>query len=65
LFISHESTGQWHKDTVHYNPLKHGLAKNVSDWPWSSFHRLVKSGYYDSGWGVDINHMMNGIEGGE
>ena len=28
-----------HLDTIHYNPVKHGLAQRVADWPWSSFHR--------------------------
>ena len=54
-----------HMDYIHYNPVKHGLVKNVSDWPWSSFHRLVRSGYYVSGWGSDIDNMMNGVDGGE
>lgn len=35
-----------HIDYVHFNPVKHGLVKRVSDWPWSSFHRYVRSGIY-------------------
>ena len=35
----------------HYNSVKHGLVKRVSEWPWSSFHRYVKMGYYPSDWG--------------
>ncbi len=31
-----------HIDYIHINPLKHGLVKQVSDWPWSTFHQYVK-----------------------
>jgi putative transposase len=40
-----------HIDYIHYNPVKHGLAQQVSDWQWSSFHRYVQIGYYDKEWG--------------
>jgi putative transposase len=40
-------------DYVHWNPKKHGLATNVIDWPWSSFHRFVALGEYESTWGRD------------
>jgi putative transposase len=30
-------------DYIHVNPLKHGLVEHVTDWPWSSFHRLYDS----------------------
>ncbi len=40
-----------HLDYIHYNPVKHGLVKNVVDWPWSSFHRYVKLEQYDVNWG--------------
>jgi putative transposase len=33
-----------HVDYVHINPVKHGLAPRVGDWPYSSFHRMVKLG---------------------
>ena len=29
-----------HLDYVHYNPVKHGLVTQVSEWPFSTFHRL-------------------------
>ena len=38
-------------DYIHWNPRKHGLVERVSDWPWSSFHRFVRLGHYDRGWG--------------
>ncbi len=35
-----------HMDYVHLNPLKHGLVCSLSDWPYSTFHRLVAAGVY-------------------
>lgn len=40
-----------HINYIHINPLKHGLVKRVSDWPWSSFHRYVRQGIYPVDWG--------------
>jgi putative transposase len=40
-----------HLDYVHYNPVKHGYAARPRDWPWSSFHRYVRQGWYDPRWG--------------
>jgi len=39
-----------HLDYVHANPLKHELVARVGDWPWSSFHRYVRWGEYESDW---------------
>ena len=39
-----------HLDYIHVNPLKHGLVRNVIDWPWSSFHRYVRLGEYQADW---------------
>ncbi len=39
-----------HVDYVHYNPVKHGLVRRVSDWPHSTFHRYVKEGVYSVEW---------------
>jgi putative transposase len=38
-------------DYIHWNPRKHGLVRRVRDWKWSSFHRFVRLGQYDIGWG--------------
>ena len=43
-----------HMDYIHWNPVKHGLVSKVADWPYSSFHRLVRSGWYAENWGEDI-----------
>ena len=37
-------------DDVHINPLKHGLAKRMADWPYSTFHRLVAQDVYPQDW---------------
>ncbi len=41
-----------HFDYIHYNPVKHGLVSDPAEWPWSSFQRFVKSGYYPQDWCV-------------
>ncbi len=33
---------QRHIDYIHYNPVKHGVVKQIADWPWSSFHRYIR-----------------------
>ena len=48
-----------HMDYVHYNPVKHGFVARVSDWPYSSFHRLVESGIYTADWGEETTEKMN------
>jgi len=39
-----------HLDYIHINPLKHGLVKCVVDWPYSTFHKLVKQNIYEPNW---------------
>ncbi len=39
-----------HMNYVHINPVKHGLVKAVKDWPYSTFHHLVKQGVYPPDW---------------
>jgi len=45
-----------HVDYIHYNPVRHGLVKKVSEWPWSSFHRYVRMGFYDMDWGDNYSY---------
>ena len=40
-----------HFDYIHFNPVKHGYVNRVQDWPYSSFHRMVRLGIYPSDWG--------------
>jgi putative transposase len=46
-----------HIDYVHINPVKHGLVKRVSDWPYSSFHRMVRNGVYPEDWAGDVSGL--------
>jgi putative transposase len=39
-----------HMDYIHFNPVKHGLTRDPSDWPFSSFRRCVAAGLYPAGW---------------
>jgi putative transposase len=41
-----------HMNYVHYNPVKHGHVTFVRDWPYSTFHRLVRTGLYPADWGA-------------
>jgi putative transposase len=40
-----------HMDYLHFNPVKHGHATRVADWPYSTFHRYVEKGLYTADWG--------------
>ncbi|HSW46829.1 MAG TPA: transposase [Phycisphaerae bacterium] len=39
-----------HRDYIHLNPVKHGLAEDPKAWPWSSIHRHIRLGWLDPGW---------------
>jgi putative transposase len=39
-------------DYIHCNPVRHGLARNAAEYPWSAFHRWVGLGEYDLAWGT-------------
>jgi putative transposase len=52
-----------HFDYIHYNPVKHGLVPRVREWPYSSFHRLVRRKIYPIDWGEPVtfdDHMEYG-----
>ena len=63
--IRDETDLNLHLDYIHFNPVKHGLVKNGSKWPWSSFHRYVKMGYYEDNWGEMIDKPFEGLKTGE
>ena len=46
-----------HVDYIHFNPVKHGYAKAVADWPHSSFHRYLREGLIPPNWagGEDVD----------
>jgi putative transposase len=52
--IRNDGDFERHVDYIHYNPVKHGLVKRVGDWPYSSFHRYVRSGIVPQDWAGNI-----------
>ena len=48
--IRDDADMQAHMDYVHFNPIKHDLVRRVADWPFSTFHALVKQGVYAPDW---------------
>lgn len=48
--IRNDADYRAHIDYVHINPVKHGLVPRVRDWPYSTFHRLVRKGIYPHDW---------------
>lgn len=53
--IRDEADFRHHMDYLHFNPVKHGLATAVADWPFSTFHRQVQQGIYPADWGTKID----------
>lgn len=39
-----------HADYIHWNPVKHGLARCPHEWPYSTFGRWVTLGHHASDW---------------
>ena len=61
--IRDENDFACHLDYIHINPVKHRLVTRVRDWPYSSFHRMVKIGVYPEDWAGDVS--MDGSHFGE
>lgn len=51
-----------HMDYVHINPVKHGYVASVKDWPYSTFHRLVKEGMYSLDWSDGMESNIDVID---
>ena len=54
-----------HVDYIHYNPVKHGLVGLISDWPWSTYHRYVREGFYRTDCWHDVRGGLDEIDAGE
>ena len=50
-----------HFDYIHYNPVKHGLARSPRDWLYSTFHKHVQTGIYPMEWGMSEIDFSEGI----
>ena len=48
-----------HMNYVHINPVKHGLVKAVKDWPYSTFHHLVKQSVYPVDWAGGVQPSID------
>ncbi|MFZ2207203.1 MAG: transposase [Porticoccaceae bacterium] len=57
-----EADWRRHLDYIHYNPVKHGLARSAGAWPWSSFGRCVARGWYEPGWGTSEPPLVAGMD---
>ena len=62
--IRNENDLTRHIDYIHYNPVKHGWVKSVSDWKYSSFHNYVKKGSLPLNWGNNLE-IIDTIKYGE
>ena len=60
--IRDEQDLEKHMDYIHYNPVKHGYVTRPTDWPYSSFHSLVRKGIYNAQWGIG-NKTISGSFG--
>ena len=49
--ISSEEDFDRHCDYIHFNPVRHGHAAHVAEWPFSSFFRFAADGLYPTDWG--------------
>lgn len=63
--IRNEDDFRRHMDYLHFNPVKHGLVKRVKDWPYSTFHRFVKNGFYLPDWVGDEMDEITDADFGE
>lgn len=59
--IRDESDWRRQMDYLHFNPVRHGLVGQVRDWPFSSFHRLARQGFYEENWGSVSNGSDSGF----
>jgi putative transposase len=48
-------------DYIHFNPVKHGHVTRVIDWPYSTFHQMVKLGIYPEDWAGDSSSAESGF----
>jgi len=57
--IRDEADYEHHVNYIHWNPVKHGLVKKVSDWPFSTFHRYVQAGILPIDWVGNVEEESN------
>jgi putative transposase len=62
--IRDEKDLRHHLDYCYWNPVRHGLVDAVRLWPYSTFHRDVRKGFYPENWGNQTVQRID-IEYGE
>ncbi len=48
--IRNEADHFRHRDYIHLNPVRHGYVSRPEEWPSSSFHGHVRTGWLDPSW---------------
>lgn len=61
--IMNEGDFSIHCDYIHYNPVKHGLARSPKDWEYSTFHSFVRAGMYPENWGGAVSGFPDNMGG--
>ena len=61
--IRNEDDFEQHVNYIHWNPVKHGYVKSVTDWPYSSFPRFVSRGIYPAHWASETASERGGDYG--
>jgi putative transposase len=61
-WIRDEEDLRRHLDYVHFNPVKHGLARTPAEWPYGSFASFVRCGWYAPDWGGTEPEAIRGLE---
>jgi putative transposase len=56
-----ENDYERHVHYIHFNPVKHGHVRRVSDWPFSTFHQMVRLGIYPQDWGGESGEPGSGF----
>ena len=51
-----------HMEYIQYNPVRHGYSQRASDWPYSTIHRYVQSGWYPMVWAGGGNQEWGDFE---
>jgi putative transposase len=59
--IRDEADYRAHMDYIHINPVKHGLVSRVGDWPYSTFHGLVRKNVYSANWVGDMSMLADSM----
>jgi putative transposase len=51
-----------HLDYIHFNPVRHGIARNPGAYSHSSFHEWRRRGAYPEGWGASEPPSIQGMD---